>query len=1800
MVRVQLTKNLITKKPKASTIIVIDGLDTLVKKASSKFRIHPKKIRFFVVKKTIGLKQGQEIVEEKDIQYLTDDILIAVSDGEDYLGQKEQEYISVSSDLLKKIDKPPRYPYPGIRNNNKVEGKLSILSDELNETCVLQQSDNEYKEEKQKAIEIESQKVTCPNMTTNFCGIFPILEGNVLQAIRKAVRQNSKINEYHKDGFISFDYSADTIFPPVKTWADAIVRECRGLIISPNTGKVIARRFHKFFNINQTEETYFEYINFKGAVAHEKLDGCLVSPILLDNCELIWATRKIKIDDVQSFISNSEIDYTSFAVEQLKKGITPLFEFCEETKHIVSYPNKQLVLIALRDNVTGQYMSLETAEHTLSIPIPVVQQIKFDDIEQLIKDVIESEKYETKEGVVISLPTGEKYKLKSYWYNNIAKGQLTGGTENFLPEILKLNNSLKCVPSDKIWYTVLKQNDDTISLCLSMVSSTDAINFKHFIHLVNNNIKLLETELTDWVKTNLELANEQTLISIVHKVGYPDFIVTDILENKQIGDKIRNFLIDLAKQKQIKILEGLLELEWSENIEQSLLTNHVLEICTFERADQALKDHVVKTYLPRKISNMLGKEVSLETVITIPKNYSANEGKIKGMWEMFTKYDIYDLRIDLQAPLNGEFTEHNGSQEYALLLVQYGLFNNNPAKPHGSFAGILIPTNCQIYYWQIENAIAQSLKTLKMIKIKKNNKMNDVTTKQEESILCKQGQEQERKQEIRIFCDLDGVLADFEKGVFTISGLKTSDQSVSKMWQRIASSDKFFENLDFMPDGYNLWMSVLEINCKVSSKLPTLLTGVPSSNNKRHEIEKKNWCKKKLGDEFEVITCNSADKYKYAKQNYILIDDRIKNGIEWKRSGGIFIHHTNNLRTIYELKKHAGLLEKMKVDKQHPCTDKNPIQIFSPCIVVDKFPKINDKIIAIDSEWNTKRTEETSVSIFQIGTADNIFIIDYINCNDVVREQLEKLLLDESVIKLCWGISRPEINKIGYQINSCIDLQEICGDNFELLSSNLVPSLSSTVEHLTGYKFNKSKEIQVSDWSNRPLSQEQLQYASNDVAILFQLHKKMKDVLKDILTDIPIKNIVNDLPDNKIKIKNTDLELNKPAKNHYAGIFLSEQSKKELLKTIKPKHKNINADHITLIYEPSEREIRGLPIGEIIEISVIGLYEDEFIQTAECICVNTDKFMDKYHITISTAPNVKANESNKITKFEKILDKNQSSDNVLQLFGTVGVQVLFLANTKSDINTLESKLKERILEFEKTSLPGQSLKFKPNELSPAERAAIHAFSEDHNIKSESFGPSDKRQLILTKKRTRQQEQTIQTEELEQFEQKFEHIIYNPSTNSKINENKEVKKRITDAYHYSLLKIIEPENNIKKYQTVDEYITKFSDFQEKTLLIMRGLPGSGKSSLGRVIKEFSKECTVCSADDYFIKNGEYKFDKDLLEQAHLNCYYKVIQGMKFSDKLIIVDNTNSTKSEYAKYKKAATEHKYKIVVLEINCENKERALLFANRNSHSVPVSIVLKMLARWEIDSDAIILEPIVCMKKDKDQRKQIFKESLQKWMSDKKLFHFNKNRNYTHMACAVNGNPCTYIDIPKELYEEFLERYVSSGIHGEESDEPKYIMEHSKAVDKFRMYYDIDYTGEEILTNEQILEIINVLQKFMSGRIYVTGCISNKFDKLKTGLHIVCNGVLTDLEESEYLCSGFVEMLNENKTLGETNWEKFIDPNVYGESRGLRMLGSRKSLKGVDEGRVYKLIFITDEDGTILREEQCDIDLIRNNSIFS
>jgi adenylate kinase family enzyme len=43
--------------------------------------------------------------------------------------------------------------------------------------------------------------------------------------------------------------------------------------------------------------------------------------------------------------------------------------------------------------------------------------------------------------------------------------------------------------------------------------------------------------------------------------------------------------------------------------------------------------------------------------------------------------------------------------------------------------------------------------------------------------------------------------------------------------------------------------------------------------------------------------------------------------------------------------------------------------------------------------------------------------------------------------------------------------------------------------------------------------------------------------------------------------------------------------------------------------------------------------------------------------------------------------------------------------------------------------------------------------------------------------------------------------------------------------------------------------------------MRGLPGSGKSTLAKVLA--GEHGLVYSTDDFFIQNGEYKFDSKML-------------------------------------------------------------------------------------------------------------------------------------------------------------------------------------------------------------------------------------------------------------------------------------------------------------------------------------------------
>ena len=144
-----------------------------------------------------------------------------------------------------------------------------------------------------------------------------------------------------------------------------------------------------------------------------------------------------------------------------------------------------------------------------------------------------------------------------------------------------------------------------------------------------------------------------------------------------------------------------------------------------------------------------------------------------------------------------------------------------------------------------------------------------------------------------IFCDLDGVLVNFEEGVHNKFGKHIDEIKPPLLWGVINKSNTFFETLPWMPKGKELWNSIKQYH-------PIILTGVPGARENLKE-QKLKWCQRELGPDVYVITCLTNDKPKYCLSNSILIDDRTNNLKAWNDMGGKFIlYDEEHLEPILE------------------------------------------------------------------------------------------------------------------------------------------------------------------------------------------------------------------------------------------------------------------------------------------------------------------------------------------------------------------------------------------------------------------------------------------------------------------------------------------------------------------------------------------------------------------------------------------------------------------------------------------------------------------------------------------------------------------------------------------------------------------------------------------------------------------------------------------------------------------------------------------------------------------------------------
>ena len=142
-----------------------------------------------------------------------------------------------------------------------------------------------------------------------------------------------------------------------------------------------------------------------------------------------------------------------------------------------------------------------------------------------------------------------------------------------------------------------------------------------------------------------------------------------------------------------------------------------------------------------------------------------------------------------------------------------------------------------------------------------------------------------------------------------------------------------------------------------------------------------------------------------------------------------------------------------------------------------------------------------------------------------------------------------------------------------------------------------------------------------------------------------------------------------------------------------------------------------------------------------------------------------------------------------------------------------------------------------------------------------------------------------------------------------------------------------------------------------IIIIRGLPGAGKSTLADSI---AHGLPVCEADKY---DGLYSTDADgtvhfhggdkvngvpMIALAHQACQEACRISLRENGRAIVA-NTFTQGWEFAEYIQIAEEYGARIVVVDVfdgGCSDE----VLAARNTHGVPLAGIKAMRARWEGD----------------------------------------------------------------------------------------------------------------------------------------------------------------------------------------------------------------------------------------------------------
>ncbi len=129
----------------------------------------------------------------------------------------------------------------------------------------------------------------------------------------------------------------------------------------------------------------------------------------------------------------------------------------------------------------------------------------------------------------------------------------------------------------------------------------------------------------------------------------------------------------------------------------------------------------------------------------------------------------------------------------------------------------------------------------------------------------------------------------------------------------------------------------------------------------------------------------------------------------------------------------------------------------------------------------------------------------------------------------------------------------------------------------------------------------------------------------------------------------------------------------------------------------------------------------------------------------------------------------------------------------------------------------------------------------------------------------------------------------------------------------------------------------------TIVLLRGLPGAGKTSLAKVLSEDGK-WPVYSVDDFFTDpiTGKYQFDYKTNHLAYDQCLKNTENAMQQKIQKIFIDHTLTLDWEIEAYFKLARAYNYKVFVLTV--ENRH-----GGQNQHQISPEQLSKMAEKYKV-----------------------------------------------------------------------------------------------------------------------------------------------------------------------------------------------------------------------------------------------------------